>query len=268
MNENNYDYLAKQTKFSGFGEAHQDELKQKMQHLAPEFSIIHEQQFGNDATTATLQFKKSTSSDMYFFNSYRLELNNKPPGTPVKQTFYTSDGFTLKEAYNMLTGRSVQKEKLNKEQEKFAAWFSINFSENDSHGNFKLNTYYPNYGFDLEKSLAQHPIRELGDAQQKQWLMDSLHRGNRQAVTLQINGQEKKLFVEASPKFKSLNFYDDVHQRIKPENLYETSTAVPDNKLADEKKALDKGEAPQQKQTRETDNKQKQAKQKKKAIKR
>ena len=35
--------------------------------------------------------------------------------------------------------------------------------EKDDNGRSVANTYHTNYGFDLEKALAQHPVKELGD---------------------------------------------------------------------------------------------------------
>ena len=53
MNEQNLDYLSKQIKFTGFGEGHQEELKEKLQKHSPDFTIAHQQDFGKDNTTAS-----------------------------------------------------------------------------------------------------------------------------------------------------------------------------------------------------------------------
>jgi hypothetical protein len=37
----------------------------------------------------------------------------------------------------------------------------MDFKEADSSGNFKLNHYHQNYGYDLEAALYKHPIKEL-----------------------------------------------------------------------------------------------------------
>jgi hypothetical protein len=42
-----------------------------------------------------------------------------------------------------------------------------------------------------------------------------LQGGNRQQVTLLDNGQEKAIFVEASPQFKSLSFYETGGRRAR-----------------------------------------------------
>jgi hypothetical protein len=224
MNENNYDYLNKQIKFTGFGEGHQEKLKENLQKQTPEFTIFHQQDFGKDNVVATLQFKKSEDSDMYFFNRYNLMLKNQQHTDPLKQTFYINnkeDNITLKEAYNMMSGRAVHKELTNKEGEKYNAWLQLDFKTIDKHGNYEVKKFHQNYGFDLEKTLAKYPIKELSVESDKPRLMESLHRGNRQGVTFQHDGREQKVFIEASPQFKSLNFYDGNMKRVNAHTLYE-----------------------------------------------
>lgn len=226
MNNENFEYLSKQVKFSGFGEDHQTELKEKMQKQMPEFTILHQADFGKDSTVASLQFKKSNEHDMYFFNSYNLSLKNGQHPDPFKQTFYISnrqDNITLKEAYNLMSGRAVHKELTPKEGEKYKAWMQLDFKEMDKNGNYKMKQFHQNYGYDLAATLAKHPIKELANGQDKTRLLESLQRGNRQSVTININGQEKKVFIDAAPQFKSLNFYDSNQQRLKTDRLYESN---------------------------------------------
>ncbi len=221
MNEKNFDYLKGQLKGLGFGEGHTEELKTKLQSGEKEFVIGHTADYGKDNTVATLQFRKSNNSDMYFFNSYNLHLKNQQHPEPIKQTFYTDDRFTLKEGYNMLAGRAVLNEKENKEHQKYTAWFQLDFKQNEKNGNYKMQPYYEKYGFKLDEALAKHPIKELTDPVKREYLMKALERGNLQQVTMEINGTEKKLFIEAAPQFKSINFYDDKGQRLKADQAYE-----------------------------------------------
>lgn len=227
MNEKNFDYLKNQVKFTGFGEGLENELKEKLQAQEPRFTLFHNATFGKDATISTLQFKKSEESDMYFFNSYSLALKNDQHTDAIKQTFYISnkdDNITLKEAYNLLSGRAVHKELSNKEGEKYTAWLQVDFKEMDKNGNYKMKQFHQNYGYKLEETLWKHPIKELGIEQAKTRLLESLERGNRQSVTLIKNGEEQKVFIEASPQFKGLNFYDADMQRMKADQISEKKT--------------------------------------------
>jgi hypothetical protein len=216
MNQKNFEYLKDQVKFTGFGEGLENELKEKLQLQASEFTILHTGRYGSDIATASLHFKKSDQSDMYFFNSYNLKVKQDQSKDAAEQTFYINKGnnITLKEAYNLLSGRAVNKDLTNKEGQLYNVWMQMNFKETEGNGNFKIHHYHQNYGYDLEKVLSSHPIKELGNEQDKSRLVDSLNKGNRQSVTFIRDGSEEKRFIEASPQFKSINVYDGNMQRI------------------------------------------------------
>lgn len=256
MNEKNFDYLNKQMKFTGFGEAHSDELKDKMQKQPPEFTIFHQQDFGKDNTVATLQFKKSDESDMYFFNRYNLLVKNEQQADPVKQTFYISnkeDNITMKEAYNLVNGRAVNKELSTKEGEKYNAWLQLDFKAIDKNGNYETKKFHQNYGYDLGQALAKHPIKELSNEVDKGRLMESLQRGNRQSITFQNGDKEQKVFIEAAPQFKSLNFYDGNMKRVNAQTFNEKQSEGQTEKQQSKKESIkndkatdDNGEGPKQ----------------------
>jgi hypothetical protein len=242
MNEQNLDYLNRQIKFTGFGESHANELKAKMESGISDFILLHNQEFGKDMTTAGLHFRKSDNSDLYFFNKYDLLVKNSQQQVPVKQTFYVNqkeDNITLKEGYNLLSGRAIQKEHIPKEGEKYKAWLQLDFKETDKNGQFKVKQFHPNYGYDLETALHKHPIQELSSNDGIKRLLESLERGNRQQVTYGEAGKEQKVFLEASPQFKSINFFDSNMNRIlassltaRPEILEATKQQVPDQSLS------------------------------------
>lgn len=223
MNEKNFDYLSNQLKYTGFGEELQAQLKEKMQGQEPQFMLNFQKDFGRDQVAATLHFKKSEEGENYFFNRYNLMLKNQQNPDPIKQIFYVSnnqDNITLKEGYNLLSGRAIHKELSTKEGEKYNAWVQLNFKESDNSGNFKMKQFHENYGYDIAATLAKHPIKELQEETSRKNLIESLERGNRQAVTLMpAGGEERKVFIEAVPQFKSLNFYEMTGQRIKAEDM-------------------------------------------------
>ncbi len=216
MNEKNFEYLRDQVKYTGFGDALEMELKEKMAEQQPNFTINHEAYYGNDAVNATLNFKKSEQSDMYFFNSYKMELFKENTKEALEQIFYINKGssITMKEAYNLMEGRSVNKDLTNKEGQVYNAWVQMDFKDADANGNFKLNHYHQNYGYDLESAVSKYPIKELGNPKFKDDLMDSIKKGNRQSVTFLNEGKEEKHFIEANPQFKTINVYDANMQRI------------------------------------------------------
>lgn len=248
MQENNYEYLLTQLKYTGFKDSLGDDLKKQMQDGVSEFSLQYQTQFGQDTAKAALQFRKSKESDMYFFNNYQLDVTRGNNADPIKQTFYISnkeDNVTLKEAYNLLEGRAVHKELTTKEGEKYNAWVQLDFKQTDDNGNYQRKTFHQNYGYDLAETLAKHPIKELGNEEDKKMLMQSLERGNRQSVSYMVGNDERKVFIEAVPQFKSLNMYDMHMQRLKPDQLTsETSQSQTEekNKKQDQKQSQADGE--------------------------
>lgn len=222
MNERNYDYLKEQLKYTGFGESLQKELKEKLGKQTPEFTLFHQQDFGKDNTVSSLLFKKSKESDMYFFNRYDLLLKKDNSPDKVKQSFLINNkesNITLKEAYNLMNGRAVEKQLATKDDEKYKAWLQLDFKSIDKNGNYEMKRFHENYGYKLDEALAKLPLKELNIEADKTRLTESLQRGNRQAATIVQDGKEQKIFIEAAPQFKTLNIYDSNMQRINAQSL-------------------------------------------------
>lgn len=216
MNEKNFDYLKDQVKYTGFGEALEGELRQNIEQQQPAFSLKHDAFYGDDRVSAELNFKKSEQTDLYFFNSYKVQLQKEDGPESLEQTFYINKGsnITLKEAYNLMEGRAVNKDLTSKEGEVYNSWVQLDFKDTDSNGNFRLNHYHENYGYNLESALSKHPIKELDNNSHKEDLMNSLKKGNLQSATFIKDGQEVKQYIEANPQFKTLNVYDANRQRL------------------------------------------------------
>lgn len=254
MNEKNYEYLQDQVKFTGFGQELQAELKTKMEMGNKEFQLTHEKQFGNDVASSTLHFKLSDQGN-YFFNKYDMQLKQGHSSEAINQTFYIEkeNNITHKEAFNLLSGRSVNKDLVNREGEKYNAWVKLDFKETEQNGNFKLKHFNEKYGYNLEEVLGKFPVKELGDPEQKKQLMDSLQKGNIQSVTFLRDGKEEKHFIEASPQFKSINVYDDSMKRIRQGQNEKEDTGQSESKSTKqaakkEESAGDEGDEPGTKQ--------------------
>lgn len=230
MNEKNIETLQKQVKFTGFGEELKFQIEDKVKQGQDSFQLLYSQEFGNDRLKAVLNFHKS-KQDNYFFNTYDITVD-KQNGEAMKQMFHVNkpiqaiiktDGgedktewvnntITLKEAYNMMEGRSVLKNNVTKEREKYSNWVSLDFKNTDDDGNYLLKKHSE---FDMESKLAALPIKELSDPQKKKELIESLEKGNRQSVTMLRDGGEQRFMLVAVPAFKKVDFYDgSVRQSI------------------------------------------------------
>ncbi|MFD2602951.1 hypothetical protein [Flavobacterium suzhouense] len=216
MNEKNFDYLKDQVLYTGFGEALEGELRQNMEKQQPTFTLQHDAYYGDSRVSAALNFRKSDQSDLYFFNSYKVQLQKEGKEDNLEQTFYINRGsnITLKEAFNLMEGRSVNKDLTAKDGEVYNTWVQIDFKNSDAKGTFALNHYHENYGFDLEGVLAKHPIKELENPKYKEDLINSLKKGNLQSATFVKDKGEVKQYIEANPQFKTINIYDSNLKRL------------------------------------------------------
>ena len=62
--------------------------------------------------------------------------------------------------------------------------------------------------------MQQLPLKELKSELSKQQLIENLANGEKQNVTVRINGKDKQLSIEANPQFKTVNVFDDQNQKI------------------------------------------------------
>lgn len=214
MNENNLKYLQDNIKYHGFGEMLNPLLEEQIKKGIAEFTLPYKVDVNKRDMEAMLHFKKSDTTDMYFFNKYEAKVKNEKD-QDMAQTFYINKGtgVTLKEAYNLLNGRAVYKELVNKEDQKYKSWIQLDFSAKDKHGNYERKPYHDNYGYDLKEALSYFPIKEMMKEDTMKDLLRSLEKGNIQMVALAMPDKEVKVFIEACPKYKNINVYDN---RMKP----------------------------------------------------
>lgn len=236
MNKENVDFLHNQIKYAGFGEELHGALVKQITNDPGEFKLAFEHTFGKDKVEAELNFKRSKESDMYFFNSYDMTV--KRDGKPdISNTFYINQGqsITMKEAYNLLSGRSVEKELLRKltDPEKaqykaemkledkskrflpenwekpphYVAWVKLDMNHRDKNGNFEMRQYHENFGFKLEDALAKLPLRKMTGSE-KTDLMESLTKGNLTQATFSVDGVDKKFMLAVDPQFKAIQVHN------------------------------------------------------------
>lgn len=241
MNEKNFEYLKDNIKYHGFGETLNPELENQLAKGQGEFSLAFKTEVNKKEIESTLHFKKSDTTDMYFFNKYDTRLKNDKDET-MAQTFYLNNGsgVTLKEAYNLLHGRAVHKELTNKEDQKYKAWIQLDFSAKDKHGNYERKQYHENYGYNVKEALSYYPIKEMQKEDDLKTLVRSLEKGNVQMVTLETPGKDLKVFIEANPQYKGINVYTNKMQRLDKDQREEMMQKVEskEEKGKDQKQGL------------------------------
>ncbi|HET7116098.1 MAG TPA: JAB domain-containing protein [Hanamia sp.] len=211
----NLDYLTNQVKFLGFGDGLGERLSEKMNELKDAIDLSLTQSFfvaGNPVKKQdvdfSLHFNKGKESEMYFLNSYSAQLKVGHGNNGVPQKFYINKGkgITAKESFNLLSGRAINKDFTNKAGETYNAWLKLKpTGANNDKGSRDFQMFGENYGFDLEKTLSKYPIKEMESPEAAERLMNSLKKGNMQAVTLMQNGEETSKFISANPQFKNLD---------------------------------------------------------------
>src|SRR5450631_1727178 len=137
MNNENLEFLQESLKYLGFGE--KQYLNQQLSEqiaLAPKsFELDLEAFFDAEhKLEVTLYFRRSDQLDMYFFNKYEARLRSgEDPELDRAHTFYISKGtgVTLRESFNLLQGRAVNKNLYNMDGMKYNAWIQLDFGEKD-----------------------------------------------------------------------------------------------------------------------------------------
>lgn len=239
MNEKNLEYLKDNIKYMGFGETLFAALENQLREGPPEFQLTYATEIYKKPFEASLNFRKSDSSDIYFFNSYNASLT-RSNDEKVDQTFYLNKGkgITAKEAYNMLEGRAVFKELSTKEGQSYKAWVQLDFGNKDKHNNHEVKQFHENFGFDLKAAVSKYAIAELADADKEKTLLQSLQKGNIQSVSFERDGSITKMFIEANPKFKTVTVYDAQLKRMQKEELaqYQSVQQSPGREKKEEQK--------------------------------
>jgi hypothetical protein len=214
-------YLRDDLKYLGFGDNAllNQQLEEQTERAAEGFELYTDAYFDEDTKLeAKLYFRHSDKENRYFFNKFdALLIYPEEEARNRAQTFYVflGKGVTFKESFNLLQGRSVYKNMISLEGEKYKAWIRLDFGEKDLHDNYKIKQYGLRYGYDLEKVLEKYPIRELQEEKTKAELYRSLQRGNRQSVTFDKPAKSEKMYIEANPMFKTINIYPHVVKAAK-----------------------------------------------------
>lgn len=227
MNNDNLQYLKDNIKYMGFGENMYRELERNLGEGKSEFQLRFAAEINKKPFEATLNFRKSDSTDMYFFNNYNASLE-KSNGEKNNQTFYLNKGkgVTAKEAYNLLDGRAVHKDLTTKEGQPYKAWIQLDFENKDKNNNFEVKQFHENYGYDLKAAVEKFAVAELNDPEKAKALMQSLEKGNVQSVTIEKDGSSHKMFMEADPQYKKVTMYDSNMKMVAKESLGQYKSGI------------------------------------------
>lgn len=156
-----------------------------------------------------LDYELSFSKDQagrYQFGGYKASLYNDANPEDSRQQFFNAEYQVDKtEAHNLLAGRSVNKE---------GTWKQLDFNDRDALGNYRIKEFPSAYGFSLESVVDKLPIRELQSSGQADKVYGALNQGNRHAVSFIKDGNELRYYIEANPRLKTVNIYDEHSRKV------------------------------------------------------
>lgn len=210
----NIAYLEKGLYYSGFGIEANKVLNEQINKQTKEFSIPLKMHVAGKETDFRLDFKQSEKQpDLYFFNGYQATLKENP-----EQSQYfaitKNHGITTREAVNLLEGRAVAKSIKLEDGRRQEIWTQINFQNKKENGNFERKTYFPSYGFDLDKAMSSLPLKKEEGKELPKWITSSLKKGNAVAVDMEMDGKAEKNTLVANPQFKTIDVFDKSNTRI------------------------------------------------------
>lgn len=207
MENKHLDFLHNALKYLGFGVNTQlnRELEEHIALEEPSFELETEVSYdGVTRLSAQLFFSRSKNKlyDHYFFNKYKAQLYD--PATPEKvaqRMFYIEEsrrGVTLKQAYNLLQGRYVQRKIVDQNGEIYLRWLYLEPKLEDRDGFAFLRQIKQQ--FDVDKALDIYPIQGLNSQELRERICNSLRRGNLHPVTISLeSGKSQELLLYANP---------------------------------------------------------------------
>ncbi|REA60161.1 hypothetical protein DSL64_15930 [Dyadobacter luteus] len=172
----------------------------------------------NERVDFELSFSRSADGT-YRIADLKVSLDDQKAGQQRQHSFTGDhkDGLTAAQASNLLAGRAV------KTQDK---WIQLDLNDVNAQGKHRVKEFHQGYGYDLLKAVSQLPIKELKNQQQKQQLLEGLQSGEKQNVTIRINGKDRYLSIEANPQFKTINIYDQQNQKISVNQALERQPGI------------------------------------------
>jgi len=190
------------TGFTGLTEKLEAQMSQGLQKFTlPVSYYVNEK----ERVDHRLSFEKDPSGQ-YRFEGFQTSLYNASKPEEIRQHFFDAKtGPDANLAYNLLSGRAVFKDNL---------WSQLDFNDKDANGSYRVKEFHAGYGFDLDKALQQLPIKGRSNMAVADKLNNALKAGGRESVSFEIDGKEKRYYIEANPQFKSLTIYDGHSKKI------------------------------------------------------
>jgi hypothetical protein len=201
--ENNYEFLVKDLKYLGFDSSLNAELKEMLGTEADAFELEYRASVQQEPIEAVLYFHRLTSEGYFFFYKYVLSVSGK------KHSFYVfkGRGMTVKEAFNLLNGRAVFKQRTAKNGQTYNEWIDLDLTIREDNG-FKPRLYPESYGFDLSTLIDSLMIDTPTPNWDRSMLIRSLEKGNLQTAFIRQEGTHRKVYIQANPRERTITVHE------------------------------------------------------------
>lgn len=212
MKADNLNYLQNQLRFTGFGEALFGSLEEKILQGEEGFQLQATLDTMEEGVLeATLYFGKSKSDEFYFFNRYiaTLIVGNERRSHSFQIRQRQNLNITFTQAGHLLAGRPVYTEYAGKDESvSQKVWMELDLGRKESEDRFRVNRYFPKYGYDLEEALEKYGLKAQIRQDQLSVVIGQLQRGYKPKVILKKGEASRAVWLVAQPRFRSFSMFD------------------------------------------------------------
>jgi len=146
-------------------------------------------------------------------------------GGDIRRQYFPVDSgraFNADEAFNLLSGRAVNRQFVNAEGGVSSQWVELDMTAKDTKGNYLYRQFGERYGFNIGEALKDLPLKTGMLADERVTLGQQLQRGERAKTVLRKGGKDITCYVEADPANKSLRFFNSDQVPVKKEDILNT----------------------------------------------
>lgn len=240
MDDKNFEYLKKSLDYLGFGTHLNQVLMEGINKQSISFSIGFNQRYipsefksnpneGVDQMHFEIYLNKSKTSEVYFLNSMEAKLTRYNSSVPIQKTFELDkqNRISALQAYKLLCGQSFQKDIFvldlddleGNKNKRVPVWHKLDLKVTDKDGEHPMKLFFPEYGFDLEKTFNRYPIADMQDSEKREAAVKALKFGNLISLKMEVEGKTMPVYLSADPEYKALNVYNESMQPIRNERM-------------------------------------------------
>lgn len=198
----NLENLANQLQLIGFKETFIN-VERHIMNKEDRFSVMHTgYRNEKECIECKLDFEKKSEGKYQFEGLTAVLKNDHKPTDEISHYFKIGEQqcFTLKEVYNLLSGRAVMQNQI---------WKQFDLNDKLTTGSYRIKEFKPDCAFDPERLIQNLPLKESINEHEIKRVIDDLSEGSRAPVNLvSEDGQLIKCYIQADPQFKSLHIFD------------------------------------------------------------